>query len=1390
MARFPEHSRFVPAAVVALSLALGAALALTNDPLLDEQWHLKDRAAEIGGSNVRAAWPLTEGAGVVIGIVDDGLQGAHPDLSANYSAPLSWDFNGNDADPTPTGDDAHGTAAAGVAAARGGNAIGVSGVAPKATLAGLRLIAAPISDADEAAALGHQHDAIHISSNSWGPPDDGATLGKPGPLTAAAIQNAILNGRAGQGRIYVWAAGNGQGDSDNCNFDGYANSRYMVSVGAINDLAQQSAYSEPCSALIVSASSNGGTRGITTTDITGPAGYTPGDYTTTFGGTSSAAPLVSGAAALMLARNPALTWRDVQHILRRTSVRLQPNDAGWTPWAFPHNEKVGFGLLDATAASDLAATWVNVPAEDVLAPATRNPGLAIPDNNVNGVTDSLVIPALDANFSIEHIEVDFTATHLSRGHLHVTLTSPSGVMSTLATVRPGDNGNNFSAWRFGSARHWGESAAGTWTLRVSDRVSGFSGSFNSWTMRIYGYRVADPPAAFTKTTPSNGATNQSTDLQLAWTASTGATGYEYCLDVTNDGLCGNWQPAGTALSVAPGPLAPGTYYWHVRATSSGGLQRFSDAGSSVFHSFTTVLPPGTAVFDPAYQAPRCNAVAGECDSGSSLLLGRGTVSQGAEPNQPNTIADACADGSAGVFHFDESIDRLRVSTLDGSPFAPGKTVRIDATIWPFTDDATGDRVDFYRAPDATNPDWTFIATRTPSGPGAQTLSTSYVLPSGATQAVRAIIRYNSDPPVACYAGANSAFADHDDLIFAVGAAQGPELLTNGTFGSGLTGWQLYDGANVVHNAAAGGEFRYHQNPIVTGTGQAVIFQHTGQPVASGAPLTAVFDIGNLDVVRKRISVLMLDASFDDLSVCTFWLAPGAPMRTYRMATHTTQAWTSASIYFYTASPGTGDYRLDNVSMRSEPSGSPVMTECDDPTTPAAPGGAATANLLTNGDFGSALSGWSPFHDLVHQITGGVFEFVRPGTPNVPAGGILQSLAQSFPSGQIVTSTFDLGNSSSVRKRVTVILHDLNFTDLSACTFWLAPGQPLSPYTMRSFATQPWAQPTFSIYAATVGGDTWTRLDNVSLRKTPGNAIAGTDCQEPAEVPALARYDGRVPVSVLVLNYLVYEDLDQSLTTLQPFLGADDEVIVVDNASVPERLEWLVDRHPGIRAIPSERNLGFSGGVNLAARHATRPYLMLLNPDTKVLGPVVRDLEAWLTNHPETGVVGPRVLNPDGSVQASARGFPGVSAVFGGRSTWLSQRFPNNWLSRRHLLGRDSTTPIRVDWVAGSCFMTPRAAFDRVGGLDEGFFLYWEDADYCLRIGDIGLNVTYLPTVSVRHAVGRSAELVPELAIRAFHESALRLYLKHGGWRARLLAPLARTVMRARTAWRLRHTTTA
>jgi hypothetical protein len=274
----------------------------------------------------------------------------------------------------------------------------------------------------------------------------------------------------------------------------------------------------------------------------------------------------------------------------------------------------------------------------------------------------------------------------------------------------------------------------------------------------------------------------------------------------------------------------------------------------------------------------------------------------------------------------------------------------------------------------------------------------------------------------------------------------------------------------------------------------------------------------------------------------------------------------------------------------------------------------------------------------------------------------------------------------------------------------------------------------------------------------------------------------VAITVLYVNYRVYEDLDQSLTALGPFLSPDDEVIVVDNESDDKLLSWLTGRHPRVRAIASATNLGFSAGVNLGAKHGSRPFLLLLNPDTVVQGPVPRVLERWLHMHPQTGVAGPRVLNADGTVQASARRFPGLSVVLGGRSAWLTRRFPNNWLSRWHLPGRHATAPLDVDWVAGSCMMTTRDAFDRAGGFDEGFFLYWEDADYCCRLKTAGLLSTYVPTVAVQHAGGHSAMRVPTLAIQAFHASALRFHLKHGGVVARLSAPLAAAAMRARSEW--------
>jgi subtilisin-like proprotein convertase family protein/subtilisin family serine protease len=460
------------------------------DPLVQFQWHLQPRSLEPAAANVIPLWPTTKGGGVAIGIVDDGLEHTHPDLQPNYSAALSFDFIGNDPDPTP-GLNPHGTAVAGIAGARGDNGIGGSGAAPLATLAGLRLLVGPISDAQIAQALSHLPQDIHLLSNSWGPNDNGSLVLGPGPFTQAAIEAAATGGRAGKGRIFVWAAGNGAQNLDNCNFDGYATNRFAIAVAAYTDFQQPASYSEPCSALMVTAPSSGGARSITTTDLVGNNGYAFGDYTDIFGGTSAAAPLVSGAVALMLEANPQLTWRDVQHILVRSSHRVQPGDPGWTMSRFPHHERFGFGLIDAAGAVHLARSWRSVLPERSILPLTRSLNVPILDDDATGRTDAITLDASFASFRVEHMEVEFTATHTWRGDLEVTLVSPSGVASRLATVRPLDSNDNLIGWRFRTVRHWGESAAGTWTLRVADAVALDVGTWHSWTLRVYGTQPAN-----------------------------------------------------------------------------------------------------------------------------------------------------------------------------------------------------------------------------------------------------------------------------------------------------------------------------------------------------------------------------------------------------------------------------------------------------------------------------------------------------------------------------------------------------------------------------------------------------------------------------------------------------------------------------------------------------------------------------------------------------------------------------------------------------------------------------------------------------------------------------------------------------------------------------------
>ena len=461
---------------------------IPNDPSFSSQWHLLNTGQGSGtvgeDANVTGAWNSATGNGVLISVVDDGVDHQHSDLSPNYLTSIDYDYCGNDGDPTPTSNDGHGTAAAGVAAAKGNDNNGVTGAALDADLIGLRLIACSNTDQDEADAIGHRRDIVGISSNSWGPSDNGRTLKGPEPLLQASLEENVYLGRGGLGTITTLAGGNGRSNGDNSNYDGYANTRFTIGVAAIADSGYQSYYSEDGANILVAAHSNGGSQGITTTDIRGSGGYTSSDIYNNFGGTSSATPLTSGVIALMLDANPALTYRDVQHVLVHSARTNDASDADWSVNGAGHdfNHKYGHGALDAGLAVHIAANWTNVGPELNWTSGEKSISKAIPDNTANGLSDSILV---DAGLLVETVEIRFDADHTYRGDIEVSLTSPDGTVSRLSEKHT-DNNNNYNEWVFSSVLHWDESSDGTWTIEVNDNQNGGTGTWNHWELLIHG----------------------------------------------------------------------------------------------------------------------------------------------------------------------------------------------------------------------------------------------------------------------------------------------------------------------------------------------------------------------------------------------------------------------------------------------------------------------------------------------------------------------------------------------------------------------------------------------------------------------------------------------------------------------------------------------------------------------------------------------------------------------------------------------------------------------------------------------------------------------------------------------------------------------------------------
>ncbi|NXK70130.1 PCSK4 convertase, partial [Sylvietta virens] len=438
-----------------------------TDPWFPKQWYMNNDVQP--DLNILTAWSRGyTGLGVVLTVLDDGLEKDHPDLAANYDPLASFDFNSNDPDPQPRyGDEDknwHGTRCAGEVAAAANNGICGAGVAYNARIGGVRMLDGSIMDIVEAQALSLQPQYIHIYSASWGPEDDGRTVDGPGILAAAAFHRGVVQGRGGLGSIFIWASGNGGTNYDNCNCDGYTNSIYTVSVGSVLGDGQRPRYSEGCPAILTTTYSSRTTSKvqIVTTDLHHRC-------TDKHTGTSASAPLAAGMVALALEANPALTWRDLQHLIIRASrpAHLQAEDWAENGVGRRVSHYYGYGLLDAGLLVQAATTWTGTrPQEKCSVQAVQ-----VPRDIGSRLTISTDVSSCSKSIrSLEHVQVQLSLSYSRRGDLVVALSSPMGTTSTLVTVRPYDTSQDgYKDWTFMSTHFWDEDPKGIWTLQLENR---------------------------------------------------------------------------------------------------------------------------------------------------------------------------------------------------------------------------------------------------------------------------------------------------------------------------------------------------------------------------------------------------------------------------------------------------------------------------------------------------------------------------------------------------------------------------------------------------------------------------------------------------------------------------------------------------------------------------------------------------------------------------------------------------------------------------------------------------------------------------------------------------------------------------------------------------------
>lgn len=533
-----------------------------EDPLFVHQWSLQNTGqnafASSGGvtdadlsmdSTLSIGEPT--GSGVKIAVVDTGLEVCHPDLAANVEAGKSFNFKSslvqsnswygatpNDPYQAATYGD-HGTAVSGIIAAKGNNGIGLRGVAPNASIRGFNFLTEQCcyEDALGASSIDPMSDDVDIFNLSWGSAFGSASELRSSLKTLYSTTTSTL--REGKGAIYVKSAGNAfngcfsmRHDAHQrlgCNVTNNEDTQvlpYLIVVGALNADDEKASYSSPGSTIWVSAPAgqygNTSPASITTDQIGSDRGYDQisrrglaldsisndnGNYISTFNGTSAAAPHVSGAVALLLEREPNLTWRDVKHVLASTARTVQPDiqreriTIGGVPvtfldsWAensagYNYHNYFGFGAVDVDASLRMLDDYVpdslgEFDESDWFSSDISEPQ-AIPDENGAGISFPVVVGPEGLSNNVEAVWVQIEVAHDFPAELALILSSPNGTRSVIN--HPLNNGlvNQTSfTWTLASNAFYGEDPNGTWTLQVIDTVADDTGTVDKLDLKIF-----------------------------------------------------------------------------------------------------------------------------------------------------------------------------------------------------------------------------------------------------------------------------------------------------------------------------------------------------------------------------------------------------------------------------------------------------------------------------------------------------------------------------------------------------------------------------------------------------------------------------------------------------------------------------------------------------------------------------------------------------------------------------------------------------------------------------------------------------------------------------------------------------------------------------------------